>query len=389
MTGKDAKAKARARVEDVRDTLIELSHRIHANPEPAFKEHKASAWLVEMLSQAGLTVESGICELPTAFDGRAGSGPLHIAVCAEYDSLSGMGHACGHNIIATAAAGAAIALAAVADDVDITVRIIGTPAEEGGGGKILLLERGGFDGVHAAMMVHPSPIDILEPPIIAAQGFDVHYTGREAHASSFPDRGINAADALTVAQVAIGLLRQHIGPRDKIHGITTKGGDAPNVIPAHTAATYTMRASRVERLEELRAKVYRCFEAGAVATGATLEIVEEGKPYAQMQADPDLSAAYRSNAEALGRTFVEPGARAGSTDMGNVSLVIPAIHPMIGINSLPALNHQPEFTAHCITEHADKAVIDGALALAWAAIDVALDRPVRERLLKTSSEKTT
>ena len=389
MTGIDTKAKARARLEEFRDILIDLSHRIHANPELAFQEHKASAWLVETLSQAGLAVESGICDLPTAFAGQAGSSSLHVAICAEYDCLPEMGHACGHNIIATAAAGAAIALAPVADEVGITVRIIGTPAEEGGGGKILLLERGAFDGVHAAMMVHPSPVDILEPLAIAVQDFDIHYTGKEAHASSFPDRGINAADALTVAQVAIGLLRQYIGPRDRIHGIITKGGDAVNVIPAHASAHYAIRASRVERLEELRAKVYRCFEAGAVATGAKLEITQRGRPYAQMQADPDLSAAYRSNAEALGRTFVDPGSRAASTDMGNVSLAIPAIQPLIGINSLPARNHQPEFAAHCVTAEADKAVIDGALAMAWTAIDVALDEPVRKRLLETSFRKAT
>jgi amidohydrolase len=388
MTGIDAKAKARARLDEFRNTLIDLSHRIHANPEPGFQEHKASAWLVETLSQAGLAVESGVCDLPTAFAGQAGSGSLHVAICAEYDALPEMGHACGHNIIATAAAGAAIALAPVADEVGITVRIIGTPAEEGGGGKILLLERGAFDGVHAAMMVHPSPVDILEPLVIAVQDFDVHYIGKEAHASSFPDRGINAADALTVAQVAIGLLRQHIGPRDRIHGIVTKGGDAVNVIPAHTSAHYAIRASRVDRLEELRTKVYRCFEAGAVATGAKLEITERGRPYAQMHADPDLSAAYRSNAEALGRNFVDPGSRAASTDMGNVSLVIPAIQPLIGINSLPARNHQPEFVAHCVTPEADKAVIDGALSMAWTAIDVALDEPARKRLLETSSRKS-
>ncbi len=389
MASTDTKAKARARLDEFRDTLIDLSHRIHANPELGFQEHKASAWLVETLTQAGLAVEGGVCELPTAFAGRAGSGPLHVAVCAEYDCLPEIGHACGHNIIATAAVGAAIALASVADELGITVRIIGTPAEEGGGGKILLLERGAFDGVHAAMMVHPSPVDILEPAIIAIQDFDVEYTGKEAHASSFPDRGINAADALTLAQVAIGLLRQQIGPNDKIHGIVTKGGDAPNVIPAHTSATYAIRASRLERLEELRAKVYRCFEAGAVATGAKLEIREGGRPYAQMQADPDLSAAYRSNAETLGRTFVDAGSRAGSTDMGNVSLVIPAIHPMIGIGSLPALPHQPEFAAHCVTAEADKAVIDGALAMAWTAIDVALDERVRKRLLETPFKKAT
>ena len=384
----DAKTAALERLDEVREQLIELSHRIHANPELAFQEEQASAWLTEALSEAGLTVERGICELPTAFVARAGSGPLHIAICAEYDALPGIGHACGHNIIATAAIGAAIAAARVADEVGLTVSVIGTPAEEGGGGKILLLDRGAFSGVHAAMMVHPAPTDVVEPPVIAVSHFDVHYTGKEAHASSYPQQGINAADAITVAQVAIGLLRQHIRPTDRIHGIVTKGGDAPNIVPAHTSAKYYVRARTLEQLQEIRAKVDRCLEAGALATGATIEIVDVEKPYAQMEHDSEIAAVYKRNAEALGRVFPSIGAGAerfaGSTDMGNVSLAMPAIHPMIGINSWPAANHQPEFTEYCATEIADKAVIDGALAMAWTAIEIATDMTLRERLLQQS-----
>src|SRR6266849_4118514 len=193
-----------------RERLVALSHRIHANPELAFEEERAARWTAEVLSEAGFAVDSGICDLPTAFVARAGSGPLHVAICAEYDCLPGIGHACGHNIIAAMAAGAGIAAARVADDVGLTVRVVGTPAEEGGGGKILLLERGAFTGVHAAMMVHPAPVDAAEPPVLALTQFRVRYTGKEAHASAFPEFGINAADALTVAQTAIGLLRQHI-----------------------------------------------------------------------------------------------------------------------------------------------------------------------------------
>ena len=384
----DAKTAAQERLDEVREQLIELSHRIHANPELAFREEQASAWLTEALSEAGLTVKRGICELPTAFVARAGSGPLHIAICAEYDALPGIGHACGHNIIATAAIGAAIAAARVADEVGLTVSVIGTPAEEGGGGKILLLDRGAFSGVHAAMMVHPAPTDVVEPPVIAVSHFDVHYTGKEAHASSYPQQGINAADAITVAQVAIGLLRQHIRPTDRIHGIVTKGGDAPNIVPAHTSAKYYVRARTLEQLQEIRAKVDRCLEAGALATGATIEIVDVEKPYAQMEHDSEIAAVYKRNAEALGRVFPSIGAGAerfaGSTDMGNVSLAMPAIHPMIGINSWPAANHQPEFTEYCATEIADKAVIDGALAMAWTTIEIATDMRLRERLLQQS-----
>ena len=383
----DAKAGARERFDAARDSLIALSHRIHAHPELGFEEERAAAWLSEALSNAGFAVETGICDLPTAFVARVGTGPLHIAICAEYDCLPGIGHACGHNIIAAMAVGAGIAAARVADEVGLTVSVIGTPAEEVGdaGGKVLLLERGAFTGVHAAMMVHPAPFDVVEMPIIAASMFEVRYTGKEAHASAFPELGVNAADALTVAQTAIGLLRQHIRPTDRIHGIVTKGGDAPNIVPAHTAAKYIVRAKTVGDLDEIRAKVLRCFEAGALATGAKLEVLGGQKPYAEMRHDPDIAAAYQRNAEALGRVSRTPASSfqraAGSTDMGNVSLALPSIHPAISINSLPAVNHQPEFTTHCVTEAADKALIDGSLAMAWTAIDLATDPRVRSRLL--------
>ena len=385
----DAKAAAQERFDSVRDEMLALSHRIHANPELGYEEEKAAAWLSETLDAAGFQVETGICDIPTAFVGRAGSGPLHIGICAEYDCLPEIGHACGHNIIAAMGVGAGIAAAKIADEVGLTVSVIGTPAEEGGGGKIQLLERGGFSGMHAAMMVHPAPLDVVEFPIIAASMFDVCYTGKEAHASAFPERGINAADALTVAQTAIGLLRQHIRSSDRIHGIITKGGDAPNVIPAHTRASYMVRAKTIGDLAEIQEKVRRCFEAGALATGASLEIVGDEKPYAEMHHDPDMAAAYRRNAEALGRSFPDRGSSleraAGSTDMGNVSLALPSIHPAIGIDSLPAVNHQPEFTAHCVSPAADKAVVDGALAMAWTAVDLATDTQIRQRLLSKTA----
>ena len=378
----DAKEAARERVTQARDELVALSHRIHANPELGFEEEQACAWLCELLEAAGLQVERGVGDLPTAFAARAGSGPLHVVVCAEYDALPAVGHACGHNVIAAMAAGAGLALARVADDAGLRVTVLGTPAEEGGGGKILLLERGAFDGAHAAMMVHPSPYEQAEMPIIAVNHLKVAYTGKEAHASAYPFLGVNAADALVVAQTAIGLLRQHLRPSDRVHGIVTKGGDAANVIPAHTTADWMVRAADLEQLEEVRAKVARCFEAGALATGATLELSEDHDPYSEMRHDHELSALYQRNAEALGRTFIGRSDRgAGSTDMGNVSLALPSIHPTIGIDSLPAVNHQPEFTASCATPAADQAVVDGAVAMAWTAIDAAADQALRERLL--------
>jgi amidohydrolase len=391
----DVKTAAQEKYCQVQTRVIELSHRIHANPETGFEEVKAAAWISDLLSAEGFRVTLGIGGLPTAFLATAGSGQLQIAFCAEYDALPGIGHACGHNIIAAAAAGAGIAASAVADEIGLTVSVIGTPAEEKGdaGGKILLLEKGLFDGIHAAMMVHPSPHDALTPKIIAASMFEVQYTGKEAHASSFPELGINAADAITIAQAAVGLLRQHILPTDRIHGIVTYGGDAPNVVPAFAAARYIVRGETLADLERLRPRVYRCFEAGALATGATLKILGGEKPYSQMIHDPDIAACYRRNAESLGRVFSAPGAEAqkaaASTDMGNVSLVLPAIHPMIGIQCLPAVNHQSEFTAQCITASADKAVHDGALAMAWTSIDLATDTALKSRLLRGRPKPST
>ncbi|HTW50229.1 MAG TPA: M20 family metallopeptidase [Acidobacteriaceae bacterium] len=382
-----AKDGARERFSSAQNDLIGLSHRIHAHPELGFEEEKSSAWLCDALDAAGFSVEKGICDLPTAFRATTGSGPLHIGICAEYDSLPGIGHACGHNIIAASAVGAALAAAQVADEVGLTISVIGTPAEEVGnaGGKILMLERGGFDGLHAAMMVHPAPFDMLKAKIIAASMFDVHCTGKESHASAFPELGVNAADALTIAQTALGLLRQHIRSSDRIHGIVTQGGVAPNVVPAHTSARYIVRSETLDQLDELRPKVYRCFEAGGLATGAKVEITGGDKPYAEMHHDADMAALYRANSEALGRPFRNLGEwetrPTGSTDMGNVSRAMPSIHPMIGINSLPAVNHQPEFTAHCVTADANKALIDGALAMAWTCIDLAANPAVRNRLL--------
>jgi len=383
----DAKSAARERFELARDGLIELSHCIHAHPELGFEEERSSAWLCEALADAGFEVEKGICDLPTAFRACFGSGPLNIGICAEYDCLPGIGHACGHNIIAAAAVGAALAAAKVADEAGLTISVIGTPAEEVGNasGKILLLERGAFRGIHAAMMVHPAPFDMLRAKIIAASMFEVNYEGKESHASAFPELGVNAADALTIAQTALGLLRQHIRSTDRIHGIITNGGAAPNVVPAHTSARYVIRSETLNQLSELRPRVHRCFEAGALATGAKLAITGGDKPYAEMRHDDAMALSYRRNSEALGRPFPDLGdwetRPTGSTDMGNISLAMPSIHPMIGINSLPAVNHQPEFSAHCITPDADKALEDGALAMAWTCIDLATNKDIRERLI--------
>ncbi|MDH4144214.1 MAG: amidohydrolase [Acidimicrobiia bacterium] len=377
-----AKDSASADLRAATDALVDLSHRIWDHPELAFEEERTSAWAAEALGDAGFTVTPGVCDLPTAFVAEAGSGPLTIGICAELDALPGIGHACGHNIIAAAGVGAGIALLRVADELGITIRVLGTPAEELGGGKILMLERGAFDGVHAAMMVHPSPVEGDSFPTLAIGQMDVHFHGRTAHASVSPHLGVNAADAITVAQVALGLLRQHLNRGDQLHGIVTDGGEAANIVPGRASARYFYRAPDLARLAKLDPRVKRCFEAGALATGATMEIEELGPPYSEFLHDGELATTYRRNAEALGRRFpAESRPPGGSTDMANVSLLMPTIHPTVGLDSHPAVNHQPEFAAFCATPSADEAMAQAALALAWTAIDAAAPGPLRDRLL--------
>ena len=359
--------------------LVALSHRIHAHPELKYEETRSSAWTAGVLSDAGIDVDFGVCGLDTAFVATKGSGPLHISICAEYDALPAVGHACGHNIIAAAAVGAGLVLAPLVDDLGITLSIHGTPAEEGGGGKIFMMEGGAFDGVHASLMVHPGPVNSLRPRVSAVSHFEVRCEGKESHAAAAPHLGINAADALTIAQVAIGLLRQHLQSTDQVHGIVLKGGDAANIIPAHTTADWMVRAKTVEELNRLRPRVERCFEAGALATGATVSFHDECPVYTHMEHDHDLVELYREHTEPFGRDYSGPE-MTFSTDMGNVSLAIPSIHPTIAIDSAGAVNHQPEFAAACVNASADQAVRDGALGMALTAISAA-NGPMRDKLI--------
>ena len=385
--GTDAlKSRARERVLDRAEQLVELSRRLHGHPEIGFQEHRAAGWLTEALDDAGFTVERGVAGLPTAFTATYGSGSLVIGICAEYDALPGIGHACGHNVISGSALGAAMGLAAVAEQIDVTVRVLGTPAEEAGGGKVVMLEKGCFDGLHVAMMVHPTPRELLLPDLLARAVLTFEYHGREAHAAAFPEAGVNAMDALTVAQVSIGLLRQHILDNERIHGVPVHGWEAPNVIPAHARATYIARALNRERLEIVVDRLVKCFEAGAMATGATLTVDTSDPVYLEMKHDPRLAEIYRANAESLGRRFrpLQRNESAGyaSTDFGNVSHRVPAIIPTLDIGSGDVGNHDPGFADHAVTVVADRAMLDGAIALAWTGIDAATDPAVRSALLR-------
>lgn len=376
MAGVDAaKKRAADTVAGDAERLIRLSEQLHAHPETAWQEHRSARWVAESLEEAGFTITPAYLGLDTAFLATSGSGPFRLGLCAEYDALPGLGHACGHNLIAAITAGAARALAPLADAAGLTIEVYGTPAEEGGGGKIELLERGAFAGLDLAMMAHPAPVDVAEAEPFAVSHSHVSFQGKASHAAAYPEQGVNAADAFTIAQVAIGLLRQQLPHTVRVHGVLTNGGEAPNAIPARTEGRWYVRAEDSEQLAETEQKVWRCFEAGALATGSSLEITPESKPYAEFRTYRPALDAYVRNAEELGRTFGrDPVARRmnrASTDMGNVSQLVPAIHPYVGIGSLPALNHQPEFAAHCVGGDAEKALLDAATALAWTALDVA------------------
>ncbi|MBL3699117.1 amidohydrolase [Leucobacter luti] len=380
----ELKARIAARAAGVDAELIALSNALHANPEIGWQEHRSAAAVAALLTAHGFTVEQPYLGLDTAVRAvRTPRGLPHFTVgfLAEYDALPGLGHACGHNLISAMSVGAAIALAAVADELGIAVELIGTPAEEGGGGKIVLLERGAFTELDLALMAHPAPVDVAEARPFAVTHWHVSYDGAAAHAAAYPERGINANDAFLIAQLAIGLLRQQLPATARVHGVQTRGGEAPNAIPERTEGRWYVRAETTAELLALESRVRACFEAGALATGATLTITPESERYAEMRTDEAALEHYRENARALGRSFdVDPAAASmnrASTDMGNVSQLVRAIHPYIGVGGT-ASNHQPAFAESCVGERAEQALRDGVRALAWTALDVAAD-VARER----------
>ncbi|MGK5544156.1 M20 family metallopeptidase [Streptomyces sp. URMC 127] len=375
MTAADGlKSALRERVLAHRDDLLSLSRRIHAHPETAFAEHRAADWCAGFLREHGFEVTAPAYGLGTAFAATTGSGPVTVAVVCEYDALPGLGHACGHNLIAAAGLGAALALAPHADELGLTVRVLGTPAEERGAGKALMLDAGAFDGVDAAMMVHPCPFEVAEFRSFALGTLSVAYTGKAAHPSLNPHEGRNAADALTVAQVALGLLRQQLPPHWKVHGVTTGAGTAPNLIPDRATAEYEIRASAAEDLRELRERVEACFRAGALATGCEVELTRPEPDYLDFRTDAELVALWKDNARALGRP--EPLQREpfACTDMGNVSHAVPSIHPVLDITGGTCGPHEAEFADAAVSPRGEQALLDGAVGMAWTAADFATSR---------------
>src|SRR5438874_7309678 len=277
------------------EILIDASHRIHEKPELLFEERFAADLLCGALEDGGLEVERGAYGLETAFAARAGTEGPTIAVLCEYDALPGIGHGCGHNIIATAGLGAGLAAAALADDVGGRVVVLGTPAEEGGGGKVYMGEAGAFEGVDAALMVHPADQDLLEMSVIAIATWEVEYFGEAAHAAAFPHLGRNALDAAVLGYNAVAALRQHIKPNERIHAVFTKAGDKPNIVPDHTVAEWYVRSGTIESLQPLKDRVRACLEAGAQAAGCRMELEATCPEYSDLITNDTLIERYRRN----------------------------------------------------------------------------------------------
>jgi amidohydrolase len=371
-------------IDNRRDELLNVSHQIHANPELAFEEHESSALLVRTLRNAGLEVQTRSGGLETAFDASIGaaSGPC-VALLAEYDALPDIGHACGHNLIATAALGAGLALLDLGSDLPGRVRVIGTPAEEVGGGKEIMMRAGVFEGVDCALMVHPAGFNLAAMPCICKSDVEVTYRGRASHAAASPQRGINALDALVNAYQSIAALRQHIRPEERIHGIITNGGQAANIVPELASGIFFVRSPFQDGLERLRKRVIGCLQAGALATGAEVEMNWSDVDYLDLRSNAPLEESFQANAEALGREFIPAHSVAhmmsGSTDMGNVSHKFPAIHPMIAAAPPNVSIHNRQFADYAGSEMGDAAVIDGAKSLAMTALDYLADPEMQER----------
>ncbi len=361
-------------VDRLTPALLHASHEIHAHPELNFEEHFAHDLLTELLDRAGLSPTRHAYGVETAFEARIGERGHDVAVLCEYDALPAIGHACGHNIIATAGLGAGLAAATVAERAGGRLRIVGTPAEEGGGGKIAMARNGAFAGLDAAMMVHPADADLIRMDAIALQSLDVQFHGRAAHAAAAPHEGRNALDAAVLGYMNVAALRQHILPTERVHGIFTKGGDKANIVPAETEMNWIVRSPTIASLQPLKQRVMDCLDGSASACGCTLSTNWKDVTYADMIDNAPMVAAYVANASQLGRVVTDPRALGrqvvGSTDMGNVSYLVPSIHPMIQVAPAGVAIHTIEFATWAASADGDRAVIDGAKAMAMTVIDL-------------------
>ncbi len=362
------------RVDALAPALVEASRSIHAHPELNYEERFAHQLLTDLLEANGVAPVRSAYGIETAFDAAVGTTGPTIAVLCEYDALPGLGHACGHNIIATAGLGAGLAAAAVAEQAGGRLRIMGTPAEEGGGGKVKMARAGAFDGIDAAMMVHPADADLIRMDCIAIQELEVEYHGRAAHAAAAPWEGVNALDAAVLGYMNVATLRQHIRPNERIHGIFTKAGDKPNIVPSEAAMDWYIRSGTIASLQPLKDRVFTSLQSAATACGCTMDHAWVGETYADMIDNQAMVRSYVENAARVGRTVQDPAAIGrrvvGSTDMGNVSYLVPSIHPMIKVAPDGVPIHSVDFAAFAASDDGDRAVIDGAKAMAMTVVDL-------------------
>lgn len=366
------KLKAKDGVELQRQQLIQLSLNIHDNPELGFEEEKASAWLTGYLEDNEFHVERGIAGVATAFRATYGQGSPRIALLAEYDALPKIGHGCGHNIIAASAVGAAVGSKPIIDRLGGNIMVLGTPGEEVFGGKIDMVQAGVFKEIDVAMIVHPGVRNVVTMQALACTGVEVEFFGQPAHASAEPHKGVNALEATILAFTSINSLRQHIKEEARIHGIITDGGEAPNIVPAHSAAEFYVRAPDNEYLDELKSKVSNCLIGASTASGARLEYHWDDIAFDSMKNNETLAELFKQNLELLGRHVeaFNPEFGLGSTDMGNVSQVVPSMHPTIAIASPEVLGHTPEFAAAAASEAGHEGLMDAANALAMTVADI-------------------
>ncbi|MCX6536932.1 MAG: M20 family metallopeptidase [Actinobacteria bacterium] len=364
--------------------LISISHEIHAHPELNFEEKFAHDILTQYIADSKLKVNRGAFELDTAFDVsvRGGNGPT-VAVICEYDALPGIGHACGHNIIATAGLGAGVALSAVAELCGGNLRLMGTPAEEGGGGKVEMARKGAFKNIDAAMMIHPSDRDLARMNAIAIQQLFVRFAGLAAHAAVSPDKGKNALDAAVLGYMNVAAMRQHIRPTERVHGIFTKAGEKPNIVPREAEMDWYVRSDTIESLQPLKARIAKCLEAGAMAADCTISFDWQKNTYADLVDNLPLLTSYVQNSAQMGRDLTTdflPGTGGGSTDMGNLSYLVPSIHPMLQVAPHGVSLHSAQFAEFTASKDADKAILDGAKIMAMTAIDMWLSETLNSEV---------
>ena len=363
-------------MEAARDEILELSHLIHANPEVAFEEHQAAGWVAEALARHGFAVEYPAGRLATAIratrpGGRGGAGP-RIGILAEYDALPGLGHGCGHNTMAGSGVGAAIALAAVADELPGEVVFFGTPAEERGSGKQYMIEDGLFDGIDAALLFHPCDRNHVESHPLASEDVEIIFHGLQAHAAADPWKGLNALDAMILLFNSVGLWRQQLRPDARVHGIIQEGGTAANIIPERSKAWFMLRSPDQAEYDRMKVRFGEMAEAAAAATGTTVEVVFSGGARSMKQ-NATLEARWVANAAAYGIVDQGPDPNSGSTDMANVSWICPTIHPELAIADEGTPGHSILFRDAAVTPRADETTLLAATLVAQTAYELFAD----------------